>query len=175
MIEDFWSNVNGEVEAAFLQHFCHVDLAPTPTWDYRVWGSDIADNYRRFSFLISCSETVPPASKPREVLGEGLQAVWDKALARYWREREQVRQMRFRDELLQKKGHRPLSWLVHHDAEKKKRARGDAVEAGNMPDAKKPRVKDEKDKDADGEEDEEEEEEVQTATQQKGRRDSGGS
>lgn len=172
MIEQFWSNVDGEVEAAFLQHVCHFDPAPTPTWNLRVWGSDIADNYRRFSFLVSYPENMPDPKKPelckewkpRDVLGERLQPVWDKAVARYWREREQVRQMKFRDELLQKKGYRPLSWLVHHDAEKKKRAKEEAVEAWNMPEAKKPKVKNGR-----------EGEKVQAGTQQKGRRDSGGS
>lgn len=150
MIERFWSNVDGEVEAAFLQHVCHVDPAPTPTWKPRVWGSDIADNYRRFSFPVSYPEIMPnpeepelcKAWKPREVLGERLQPVWDEAVARYWREREQVRQMKFRDEHLQKKGYPPLSWLLHQGAEKRKRAMAleSAVGSGVDPAAKRRRV-----------------------------------
>lgn len=164
MIEAFWSNVDGEVETAFLGHVCHFPPTPTPTWDCRIWGSEIADNYRRFSFLVSHSYTIPDPKKPelckewkpREVLGERLQPVWNEALARYWREKEQVRQVRFRDELMQRQGYRPLSWLLHHDVEKKRaRALEEAVGSREVPVAKRQRVEDGGDraKDAKGDED----------------------
>ena len=54
--------------------------------------------------------------KPRSVNGEDLGAEWDAALARFWRERERVEEMKRVSAMMVRSGFGALEWLEKQDA-----------------------------------------------------------
>lgn len=92
-IEAFWQA--NDDEEAFLRYAYHRDLRPRPTYVPHVWGCELEEN-RTFAFWVSDSRDLG-AREPFEarfVGGEELGVEWDGALARFWRERERVEELR---------------------------------------------------------------------------------
>lgn len=73
---------------------------------------------RTFSFWVSDHRDIGAKEpwKPRFVNGEDLGVEWDAALARFWRERERVEEMKRVAEMLVSRGFGKLAWLEMQDA-----------------------------------------------------------
>jgi hypothetical protein len=73
---------------------------------------------RSFSFWVSDHRDIGSKEpfKPRFVKGEDLGAEWDAALARFWRERERVEEMKRVSAMMVRSGFGALEWLEKQDA-----------------------------------------------------------
>lgn len=108
-IENYWFN-NAD-EEAYLGYVYHRDPHPVATYIPYVWGSELEDN-RTFSFFVSDSSDLAQKDfKPRFVSGEELGEEWDEALARFWRERDLVEEMKRVEKRMAEMGIAPLPWL----------------------------------------------------------------
>ena len=133
-----------------------------------MWGCELEEN-RSFGFWVSDWRDLGSKEpfKPRFVAGEELGAEWDEALARFWRERERVEEMKRVSGEMERSGFGALKWLEKQDASGKELdGDGDG--------------KEDEDEDEDGDwyylgESSEEEEDEAAAKSGKKRRDSGGS
>jgi hypothetical protein len=120
---------------------------------------------RTFAFWVSDHRDIGGKEpfKPRFVAGEDLGAEWDGALARFWRERQRVEEMKRVSGEMERSGFGALRWLEKQDAS------GQELDGNG---------KEDEDEDGDwyylGESSEEEEDEA-AAKSGKKRRDSGGS
>lgn len=114
-IEAFWQA--SDDEEAFFGLVYHRDPHPKPTYIPCVWGCELEEN-RTFSFWVSDHRDIGAKEpwKPRFVNGEDLGAEWDVALARFWRERERVEEMKRVAEMLVSRGFGKLAWLEKQDA-----------------------------------------------------------
>lgn len=82
-----------------------------------MWGCELEEN-RTFAFWVSDHRDIGGSEpfKPRFVAGDDLGAEWDGALARFWRERERVEEMKRVSEEMEKSGFGALTWLEKQDA-----------------------------------------------------------
>jgi hypothetical protein len=133
---------------------------------------------RTFAFWVSDHRDIGGKEpfKPRFVAGEDLGAEWDGALARFWRERQRVEEMKRVSGEMERSGFGALRWLEKQDAS------GQELDGDGKEDASGKELdgngKEDEDEDGDwyylGESSEEEEDEA-AAKSGKKRRDSGGS
>lgn len=114
-IESFWQA--NDAEEAFFGFVYHRDPHPTPTYIPHVWGCELEEN-RTFRFWVSDHRDVGSEEpfEPRLVEGEDLGEEWGKALARFWRERERVEEMKRVAGELEKCGFGAFTWLKEQDA-----------------------------------------------------------
>jgi hypothetical protein len=114
-IESFWQA--NDDEEAFFGFVYHRDPRPTPTYVPHVWGCQLEEN-RTFRFWITDHRDLGSEEPftPRSVAGEDLGAEWDETLARFWRERERVEEMKRVAGELEKCGFGALTWLQEQDA-----------------------------------------------------------
>lgn len=115
-IESFWQN--NDNEETFFGLVYHLDPHPTPTYIPHVWGCELEEN-RTFAFWVSDQRDLGSKEepfKPRFVAGEDLGVEWDGALARFWRERERVEEMKRVSEEMERSGFGALKWLEKQDA-----------------------------------------------------------
>jgi hypothetical protein len=114
-IESFWQA--NDDEEAFFGFVDHRDPHPTPTYKPHVWGCELEEN-RTFRFWVSDHRDLGSKEpfKLRFVAGEELEAEWNGALARFWRERERVEEMKRVARELKSFGFGSLTWLKEQDA-----------------------------------------------------------